>query len=82
MKSIALLLSLTLIACSTPTVEIQRPSGVSESIRWGTYEHYAFNQGRMHFNKDSSLILIVPERARYNEQSTSLIGANLTINEE
>ena len=82
MKSIVLLISITLIACSKPTVDISRPPGVSESMRWGTYEHYAFNQGRMHFNEDSSIILIVPVRAKYNQTSTSLAGANVTINEE
>jgi len=82
MKSILLILSTLLVACSTPTVDITRPPGVSESMRWGTYEHYAFNQGRMHFNEDSSIILIVPIRAEYYETSTSLIGANIIINGE
>ena len=82
MKSIILTLCMFLVACATPTVDITRPPGVPESMRWGTYEHYAYNDGRMYFNEDSSIMLIVPIRAEYNETSTSLIGANVIINGE
>jgi len=83
MKSIVLILSMFLVAsCSTPTVDTSKPNSIPEWVRWGTYEHYAYNDGRMHFNEDSSIMLIVPIRAEYNETSTSLIGANVIINGE
>ncbi|MDC0459820.1 hypothetical protein OAM07_03600 [Crocinitomicaceae bacterium] len=76
------LVTISIVSCTTPTVEISRPEWVPSSMRWGVYEHNACNDGRMHFNEDSSVILIVPERAKYNETSTSLIGANVIINGE
>jgi hypothetical protein len=80
MKSILFFPLTFLLACSTPTVDISRPEGVPSSMRWGTYEHYAYQQGRMYFNKDSSIMLIVPERPEYNETSTSLISPSVSIN--
>ena len=74
--------TISVVSCTTPIVDTSKPDGIPEWVRWGTYEHYAYNDGRMHFNEDSSIMLIVPIRAEYNETSTSLIGANVIINGE
>jgi len=84
MKKIVYVISISIciVSCASPTLDTSKPDHIPEWVRWGTYEHNAFNDGRMHFNEDSSIILIVPERAKYNETSTSLIGANVIINGE
>jgi hypothetical protein len=81
MKKIVYLLSISIciVSCASPTLDTSKPDNVPEWVRWGTYEHNAYNDGRMHFNEDSSIILIVPERAKYNETSTSLIDTDMTI---
>ena len=76
MKAILFFPLTFLFACSTPTVDLSRPEGVPASMRWGVFEHYAYQQGRMHFNTDSSIMLIVPERPSQNyeiDSSRSLI---------
>ena len=81
MKKIVYVISISIciVSCASPTLDTSKPDHIPEWVRWGTYEHNAFNDGRMHFNEDSSIILIVPERAKYNETSTSLIDTDMTI---
>ena len=76
------LATISIVSCTTTTVDTSKPNSIPEWVRWGTYEHYAYNDGRMYFNEDSSIMLIVPIRAEYNETSTSLISANVIINGE
>jgi hypothetical protein len=76
MKAILFFPLTFLFACSTPTVDLSRPEGLPTWMRWGVYEHSAHQQGRMHFNADSSIMLIVPERPSRNceiDSSRSLI---------
>ena len=74
-----ILIAILMVACSTPSVDTSRPDEVPEWVRWGTYEHYAWEQGRIHFNEDSTIMMIVPECAEYSETSTSLIDTNVVI---
>jgi hypothetical protein len=76
------LATISIVSCTTTTVDTSKPNSIPEWVRWGTYEHYAYNDGRMYFNEDSSIMLIVPIRAEYNETSTSLLGNNVIINGE
>ena len=62
MKTIAFFLLLLLAACSTPTVDTSKPDGMPDWVTWGTYEHYAYLDGRISFNDDSTLMLILSDR--------------------
>jgi hypothetical protein len=74
-----ILVAIVMVACNTPTVDTSKPEGIPDYIRWGTYESEAWKQGRVHFNEDSSIMLIVPIRAEHNETSTSLTDLNNII---
>lgn len=75
-----ILITIVLMACESNTADISKPAGIPDYVRWGTYEHRAHRDGRIYWSEDSSIMMIVPERAKYNETSTSLLDSNVIIN--
>lgn len=61
---ILFLVPLTFSNCSDPSVKIERPSHLPKNVpaNWGTYEHQAYLDGRLHYNQDSSLCFIEKDR--------------------
>tara|TARA_R110000751_G_scaffold98456_3_gene191485 strand:- start:1175 stop:1420 length:246 start_codon:yes stop_codon:yes gene_type:complete len=81
MKKITyILIAIVLMACESNTVDTSKPAGIPDYVTWGTYEHQAYKDGRIYWSKDSSIMIIVPERPQYNETSTSLLDSNVIIN--
>ena len=81
MKKITyILIVIILMACESNTVDISKPAGIPDYVRWGYYEHKAYEDGRIYWSEDSSIMMIVPERAQYNETPTSLLDSNVVIN--
>lgn len=81
-KAIYILTFIFIASCNTRSVDTSKPDNIPDSFRWGTYENDAYNDGRMHFNEDSTIMLIVPNRVKHNETSTTLTDTNIVINGE
>ena len=62
MKSLLYSLPFLFAACSTPTVDTSKPENIPDWVRWGTYEHYAYLDNRIHFNADSTIMLTLSDR--------------------
>ena len=81
MKKITyILIAIVLMACESTTVDTSKPAEVPNHVRWGTYEHQAYKDGRIYWSEDSSIMMIVPEREQYNKTSTHIQDSNVTIN--
>jgi hypothetical protein len=60
---IGILLIFFLASCENQvvTVDTSKPDDIPEWVRWGTYEHYAYEEDRIRFNEDSTIMLISPD---------------------
>lgn len=61
---ILFLVPLTFSSCWDSSVKIERPSHLPKNLpaNWGTYEHYAYQEGRLHYNDDSTICWIDSDR--------------------
>lgn len=67
----------------TCTVDTSKPDDIPEWVRWGTYEHYAYEEDRIRFNEDSTVMLIIPDRIQERDYGKiNLTEDNLIIQEK
>jgi hypothetical protein len=59
-----LLFSFFYFGCENSSVNIERPEHLPKNVpnNWGTYEHQAYQDGRLRYNEDSSMCFIEKER--------------------
>jgi len=61
--SILAVVVLTLVSCEE-TIDKSRPSHLPPDLpyEWGPFERAAWNEGRLHYNEDSTLCIITSDR--------------------
>ena len=81
---IGILLIFFFTACEnkTCTVDTSKPDDIPEWVRWGTYEHYAYEEDRIIFNEDSTIMLISSDQVRDRDYSKiDFTNGNVQIKE-
>ena len=54
-------------------LEMQKPKDLPNHLSWDNYNRDAYLDGRIHFNNDSSVVLITAERPRKIEEDENMI---------
>jgi len=81
---IGILLIFFLTSCENQvvTVDTSKPDDIPEWVRWGTYEHYAYEEDRIRFNEDSTIMLISPDRIQERDYNKiDFTNGNVQIKE-
>ncbi len=54
-------------------LEMEKPKDLPEFVKWSTYNRTAYFDGRIHFNEDSTMALIVGTRPLHSEKDKQMV---------